>query len=169
MRAKLSSWDIAFSVSVTYPVFYFVIGHYIIVEPMDKRRKSIAILLICISAAVISGVILVGKPSDVICSYNSSVIALYSVSIFYLLQNLQFKDMSEKTVKHLWRIDRLCFGVCLIHPVLIKFTYKILKITPCTFLVYPVFTVLFLIVFLLCSFCASFVLNLIPPLRKHVL
>lgn len=94
--SAMSDWNIAFSVSITYPVFYFVIGHFISMESIDKLRKSIATTLICISAAVISGSILIGKPFDAVYSYNSPVIALYSVSIFYLLQTVQFRDMPEK-------------------------------------------------------------------------
>ena len=69
----------------------------------------------------------------------------------------------------MWNVDRLCFGVYLIHPVFINFTYKLLKVSPVSFnlywLVMPVFGVIFVII----AFFGSWIMSKIKPLREYVL
>lgn len=87
----------------------------------------------------------------------------------YLSQNLKMPELSEKQISAIWKIDRLCFGVYLIHPVFIQFVYRMLKINPCSFRLYWMAAMLFFAAFAICSFAASFIMQLIPWLRRNVL
>ena len=87
-----------------------------------------------------------------------------AIAIFMIFTKI---DFTEKKV--LWKIDRLCFGVYLIHPLFIQATYRVLKITPMRFGVTWVGTIVLFIFFVVCSFAFSFIASLIKPLKKYVL
>ena len=98
-------------------------------------------------------------------SYNSPMIAVLSVAIFCLFMGAK----SEKT-ELLWKIDRLCFGVYLIHPVFVNFIYKFLRFTPVTFSgLYPVVTFAFWLLFVIGSFAGAWIMYQIPILGKYIL
>lgn len=96
--------------------------------------------------------------------YQSPVIVLLSICIFEL-----FRKQEVKCSEKIWKIDRLCFGVYLIHPIFIQFIYRFLHITPVSFDFYYLVVVGLFLFFVLCAFGGAFVLNRISPLRKYVL
>ena len=76
----------------------------------------------------------------------------------------------ESRNKVLWALDRLCFAVYLIHPLFIHFCYRFLKVTPLDMgKGYVLATVVFCLVFTMCSFAGSFILNRIKLLRENIL
>lgn len=97
--------------------------------------------------------------------YNSPVIVLLSISIF-----MMFQGITCKRKQNVWKIDRLCFAVYLIHPVFINFFYKFLKITPLCFgNFYFIGVVIFWILFVILSFCSAWIMHHITLLKKYIL
>ena len=169
--SHLTGWKIAFEIAAPYPIFYFIVGYYIskLQEPKDAKWMHASVAVIIVSIAAITIIILAGIDTEYLCSYDSPIIALYSVAIYYLSQNLKVSELSEKHISVIWKIDRLCFGVYLIHPVFIQFVYRMVKIDPCSFRLYPLAAIVFFAVFTILSFAVSFIMQLIPWLRKNVL
>lgn len=98
--------------------------------------------------------------------YSSPIIAALSVVVFMLFKGLQIDD---RWTERLWKIDRLCFGVYLIHPLFINFVYKFLKVTPVSFDKYCLMVPVFWIFFVCCGISASWAMSRIKPLKKYVL
>lgn len=78
------------------------------------------------------------------------------------------EKVSERVSSFLKKNSALCFGIYLIHPAFLNLFYKILKISIMNFRFY-VGVPLFFGIALLGSGIATWVLRLIPPLRKYVL
>ena len=93
------------------------------------------------------------------------MITFLSIAVFCL-----FIGAKSKNTELLWKIDRLCFGVYLIHPVFINFIYKFLKLTPIAFdNFYPIATVVFWAFFAVSSFVGAWIMYQIPILKKYIL
>lgn len=97
-------------------------------------------------------------------SYDSPVIGVLAAVVFLMFVSKEWREKSW-----LWRVDRLCFGAYLIHPLFIQFVYRFLKITPIRFKIYPVMTLLFCLIFVCLSFLASWIMRKIKILKKYVL
>lgn len=97
-------------------------------------------------------------------SYNSPLIAILASSIFILFERYNGYESNI-----IWKIDRLCFGVYLIHPLFIQFVYRFLKIIPVNFNTYPIITIMMFTFFTICAFLSSFIMRLIKPLKNYVL
>ena len=97
--------------------------------------------------------------------YKSPLTAIYSVLIFVLFGSL--KPRCNRNA--LWKLDRLCFGVYLIHPVLIQTVYRVFRITPVHTGCYPVALFGFAAGFAIASFLGAWVLSLVKPLKKYIL
>ena len=91
-----------------------------------------------------------------------------STAVFVTFLTLQI-DIPERTKTALWRIDRLCFGVYLIHPVFIHLMYRFFNISPVNFGDSILAVLVFFVGFSIVSFAASRVMSLIKPLREYVL
>ena len=128
---KVSGTTIAFAIPITgFTIFYVLAGRYITIIKsrfLDKKSIGIGVLVFTIVIVVIGSICYFPKSKELL-GYNSPMIAFLSIVVFCLFMGAK----SEKT-ELLWRIDRLCFGVYLIHPVFINITYKFLKLTPVTF------------------------------------
>ena len=98
-------------------------------------------------------------------SYQSPVNVLATVSVYVLVVGC----VSGKCGEKLWKIDRLCFGVYLIHPLFIQFTYKFLKVTPVRFSAWVPLIFAFGIAFVVIGFLASWLMSLIKPMKKYIL
>lgn len=107
--------------------------------------------------------------SSVLASYDSPLTAVLAALIFVAFKNVDQDGITESKAAIIWKIDRLCFGVYLVHPVFIQFVYRVVKITPLDFSLYPLATLAFCLFFVVCSFIASWVMSLIKPLRKYIL
>ena len=100
---------------------------------------------------------------DVIADYASPVTALLSAFVFCL-----FRKIDRAASRPVWTLDRLCFGVYLIHPLLIHLLYRALGIVPAGAL-YPLRTLAVTGLVAAAAYALSWVLMKVPPLKKYVL
>lgn len=165
---KILGATIAFEIPVAgFTVFYVLAGRYIMIiksRILDKKNFCVGVLVFAIVMVAIGSVCYYPKSKELL-GYNSPMIAVLSIAVFCLFMGAK----SERT-ELLWKIDRLCFGVYLIHPVFINFIYKFLKFTPVTFGgLYPVATFIFWMLFVISSFAGAWIMYQIPILKKHIL
>ena len=160
--------DIAFGISITsFEVFYMLLGKYLYDEvPGILKYKKVCGLFLVPSLLLLIIVNYFSVPhGGRYLGYDSVLIVVISAMIFILIKGVRVGNMDM-----LWKVDRLCFGVYLIHPVFINFVYKFLKMTPLEAgNIYPVAIIGFWIFFVICSFVASWIMNKIRLLRVHVL
>ncbi len=142
-------------------LFYYLAGYFFLNE-FDTERFGAgaycALMIICCIIMIIKEVLNVGG----IITYGSPISVILTVSIFCLAKRMQWHSELLSKTKY------LCFGVYLTHMVFINFAYKFLKLSPFSmsmFITGPLYTLVFLVL----SIAASYVLNLIPPLKKYVL
>ena len=161
----LSNAAIAFDIPLKYCLFYVLSGYYLSLKKDTlKKYRNILFLFVLFCVAAICFVNIYDQNPTAWTSYYSPTIALFAGAVFSL-----FSTMRIQLPNFVYKIDRLCFGVYLIHPVFIQFTYRFLKITPLHFELLPLATLCFAIIFIGLSFLSSWVLNLIKPLKKYVL
>lgn len=156
---------IAFTLPIgTYAIFYVLLGKYLS-DGYPKWLSNPAVTGSAVACIVIlvSVVSMSNGPVGILMNYTSPVNAVCTISVYSMFSKVRY-ECSER----MWRIDRLCFGVYLIHPVFIHFTYKFLGVTPIVSW-YPIAILLFTIVFTALSFFGAWVMSLIKPLRKYVL
>ena len=149
----------------TSAVFYLVLGRYLDEEIPRIIYKRKCLLLILAIVAVISISFFVSEHASVVLGYSSPVTALMVVAIFCCAKGCNF---GYKNI--LWKIDRLCYAVYLVHPVFTNLVYKFFKVTPLIFgNVIIAGIIAFWLLFVMCGFICSKVLNMIPLLRNKVL
>ena len=157
----LTGADIAFYIPMTYTVFYLLLGHYLNCNQTLSIRLDVVVVLIV--ACLFAGAEIIGLGGIKIAAYSSPITAVLAAVIFDLFRHLKARG----NVERLWKIDRLCFGVYLIHPVFIHLSYRFLGLTPIKFGgLYPLATLGFCLLFCLFSFAGSWVMIKIPFLKK---
>jgi len=163
---KLAGLHIAFKLPLTtYPLFYLLLGHYFYNErPKLAEEAWIPVAGVAVSVIIVLTMGITGLPLGYAMDYDRPVAALFAASLFLL-----FNRHEKPASGCVWALDRLCFGVYLIHPLFIQFVYKFLHITPIGRPLYPLLSVVFALVFTLLSFAASWVMAQIKPLKKYVL
>ena len=159
--------EIAFTIWLPLrPCFYILAGHYLSEHPL-KIKLWFSFICAILLLAVIWG--LDGCMSgDLYTAVKTCLVVLVSVAVFTAFQTLHI-NISERTKTMLWRIDRLCFGVYLVHPVFIHLMYRFFHISPVNFGDSIIAVLLFFLGFSAVSFAASWVMSLIKPLKKYVL
>lgn len=161
---RLADIDIAFMVPLTtFSIFYIVCGHYLEEYAEVDRKIVIAGFVGTLVAAII--VALISGSGDYL-GYDSPIICLAGIFSFLLFKGTDIKNVRKEWI---WNVDRLCFGVYLIHPVFIHFTYRLLKITPVSFDLYWLAMPAFGVIFVVVTFFGSWVMSRIKPLKKYVL
>lgn len=164
--SRAAGLPIALALPVETPyLFYLLFGHYIVncrPEWASRRGLAAAGLLLCGAVIVLYGM---REPAGALVadSYSCPVTAVLAACIFIL-----FQGIGGETPKALWTLDRLCFGVYIVHPVFIHLLYRVLGCTP-TGALFPLKTVGILCLVTVASFCASRVLTWIRPISKYVL
>lgn len=156
--------DIAFDIPMNSAVFYVLLGKYLDDYPDDisfDRKTSILLLTIASVVIVFVTRFALGN-SSVLLSNSNPLISLMAVVIFSQVRKWKFGTVSQT----LWQFDRLCFGVYLIHPLVINSLYKVLSITPVEFQYYHIVTLGFFCIFTAVSFALSYGMCSIKPLRK---
>ena len=157
-----------FSIPFTYPVFYLFTGYYVSsYKPAVLRNRALntAVILLLTAAVFIMGY----NNIPLHCfSYTGPLTAVMAAAMFSNFAACAGNDKPAQS-ELIWKIDRLCFGAYLIHPVFIQFAYRFLKFTPASFEMYYIAIIPFFIAFTICSFVASWIMSLIKPLRKYVL
>lgn len=163
LLSRLMEYKIAIFSQILYPVFYVLMGHWLFENRQRYDRKRLWI--VTVSCVLLIWIInaFSFKP-EVWTQYDSPLIVILAVSAFVLFITREWRN-----TRQLWKIDRLCFGAYLIHPLFIQFAYRFLKITPIDLPFYPVMAVLFALVFISLAFIASWIMRKIGILRKYVL
>ena len=158
--------NIAFKIPVAaYPVLYMLLGFYIENEkPLFLKHKWLGWLGITFSSIVVIVAGVFNGPIDDIMTYSSPIVLIFSISVFIL-----FCENRKECTMILWKIDRLCFCVYLIHPLFIQFMYKYMNIIPTGNSLYPILSILFAIFFIFISFMTSWMLSCIRPLKRYVI
>lgn len=165
---QISGLHIAFEIPITlYTIFYILIGKYL----WDKNSGILSNKYICtgiiisVSIIIVFGNIILYPDSSRYFGYDSPFIAVMAISIFAI-----FKEIQMKMNENIWKMDRLCFGIYLIHPVFINFVYKFLKITPIHMgKAYPLGVVIFWLGFSVLAAAASIIMSRFRLLKKYVL
>lgn len=161
---NLFKTTIAFDIPFKYPLFYIILGHYINIrrDYIRFRLWNIAAIALCVIAIWIINY--VDWMPIIWTSYSSPLIACISSMVFiaFMKSNFEKRDF-------IWKIDRCCFGMYLIHPLFIHFTYRFLKISPIDFKYYYLATILLFMIFVICSFIAIYMAQKIGFLKKYVL
>ena len=146
-------------------LFYLLAGHY-----LTRRRPAwssnaalmLSTVALCLSATVVACACRWDR-ADVVASYSSPVTALCAAAVFSL-----FGRLKGETPARALALDRLTFGVYLIHPLFIHVLYRLLGITPAGSLFFIMLPVIACGV-AVASFLATRALMLIRPLREYVL
>lgn len=164
--SNVTGTEIAFHIPITYPFFYVLMGYYLKNKKINLfENAAVRILGIIAIPLIIVLTCIFDICSAEIVAYDSPVIALYSVVVFSLFVS-QKKDRLKDWI---WNIDRHCFGVYLIHMVIIQFLFRFLKLTPVRYNHYIGATIIIYCGILIGSFLGSYILGLIRPLKKNVL
>lgn len=161
--SHLIDFRIAFPSQLAYPVFYLLVGHWIFENRELIKRKLVGFVIVIIIFVICFLNFKCSVPK-LWTQYDSPLIAILAVSIFSM-----FVSRDWKIRPWLWEMDRLCFAAYLIHPLFIQCTYRLLKITPVDFTIYPMMTLLFSIIFICMAFISAWIMRKIGFLRKNVL
>ena len=150
-----------------YWIFYLLIGQYL----YEKNEKGTLNKPVVLLAGLIGILMLMPKFAALeiykerIILYDNPYLACVAIFIFVSCLQLHISDPK----KILWKIDRLCFGVYLVHPAFIHFAYSYLKWTPVTGSSdYHGLTFLFFVAFSLLSFATAWIFKKIPGLNRIV-
>ena len=165
---KVLGFQTAFTMPLgTYVVFYILLGFYLSQINFEGMRH-LTMLGVCgiITASLIAlTFLLLNGSAAAAMSYQSPVNVLATVSVYILTVGCVSGRCGDK----LWKIDRLCFGVYLIHPLFIQFTYKFLKVTPVRFGAWLPMIFVFGAAFVVAGFLSSWLMSLIKPIKKYIL
>lgn len=151
MLSDLIGVKITFSIPLTYPVFYVMLG-YFFKKYTGKWKTRYCFVGIFFVLALFIVADYFDLASDVLTAYDSPLTAILAALIFIAFKNIDGEGIAEPKARLLWNMDRLCFGVYLVHPVFVQFVYRVVKITPVNFTLYP----LAMFVFFLFLWCVHF-------------
>ena len=100
-------------------------------------------------------------------NYSDGMATLfYAISIFMIFTLNQISIKSNKKI--LYKLDRLCYGVYIIHPFFINMSYKVLRVIPINYSNIYLAVFIFYILFICCSFLAAFIMKKVWIIRKLV-
>lgn len=163
------NWNIAFEFPIgTYVITYLLLGKLLNeCPPKFLSRQWINISIIIITALLIIFVTVTDQREKLIFDMNfSPIVAVYAVAMFMIFRNSNNK---LKSTKFIWKLDRLCFGIYIFHPIFIHLAYRFLKLTPMLFRLYG----FALIVFWVCTFglaaIVTYFLKKIPLVNQYLL
>ena len=159
---RLANIHIEFYIPLKYTIFYLLLGYFMVTHEKIGIKLDIVLIVLMWVLFLVSE--WYGK-SGMVVAYHSPVRVVMAIAIFDLFRHIK----SNGNVERLWKIDRLCFGVYLIHPVFIHLSYKFLGLTPFSFGgLYPFATFGFWIIFTICAFAGTWVMTRIPFLKKLI-
>ncbi len=166
MASSLAGVEIAFKLPVTSCfLFYFILGHRLFCRAPGWMRSTPALLagIAACAALILAASFTDFADPDLVADYASPVTAVMSACVFCL-----FRKIDREAAAPVWALDRLCFGVYLLHPVLIHLLYRTLGIVPAGAL-YPLKTLAVAGLVAAAAYALSWALMKLPPLRKYVL
>lgn len=155
---------------IGYSVMYFLLGAYLpSIDRYSIEKNKIFIVAACIVLSFIQIIICLQTGDQFLkyTGYDSPLTVVWSVLIYVLfIDTIKTEHLNENT---LWKIDRLCFGVYLIHPFFINVLYKVCNIYPVKYSSYYVVVILVWICVVIASFLSAMFLSLIPFFKKYIL
>ena len=155
------------------PIFFYLLG-YALHAKVIQIPDWISIVMIAISLAVFIFECLFDVQIDTVKvvfeGFSSTAFAssLIPIAVFSLALNHCKNEVCKKQVKVEKILSDLSFGVYIFHAVFINFIYKVLHLTPQTIPVPIMWLVVFIATAIL-SLITTYVLRLIPLMRKYVL
>ena len=161
---KVTSIDIAFKLSLTYPFFYLILG-YFIWHCIDNSRTNNIYILYIISLGIIIVLNYMSLKYSFIAEYNSPFIAILAGGIFLKGKEIKTSILTEKNI---WKFDRLCFGIYLIHPMFVQFSYRLIKANPTNFSPYIVASFVFWIIFVGLSTIIIWIMHKLQIFEKFI-
>lgn len=165
---KMTGMSLAFTIPFgTYVIFYVLLGYCFSRIDVQKIKNvtawSIAGLILSVGVTLAYTLIL--GTAEIAMSYWSPINVFVTISVYLLVTGV----VSGECSKMMWKLDRLCFGVYLIHPLFIQFVYKFLKVTPMSFGAWPAMVLILGGGFVILGFLASLGMSLIKPMKKYIL
>lgn len=173
LNAIEGSWyDMHFSIPTDYAV-YFVLGIYLYNITINKNQRKIIYLLSIIGflGAIIIPICiskLDGNPHSEIFNNFNIFVLFESVGVFVFIDNIfaKVKDDSYLT-RTLGSISDNCFGVYLMHIIVMKCIIKYIGLSTIDFAPIIAIPLISLINFVLCV-CATRIIKSIPILNKYI-
>ncbi len=161
--SNLTGTNIDFEVAFTYGLFYLFCGYYLLETKVSKWVWLALSLLLTLIIGLMAywHPVLYYEPLD----YKSPVIAIYAITIYgFFMSTIKKADS-----KAIWKLDRLCFGVYLIHPIFIQGLYRVVGISPMSVSIYQLGTLVVFLGIVVVSYLFAFIMHFIPVLRKYLL
>ncbi len=163
---SLIDMNIAFNIPIDgFPLIYFILGGVISKIDLKKYKKILNIVSLLIIVFVW---ILILFTNNYSCfNYHDGMATFfYAISVFAIFTVNEISIKRNKQI--LYKLDRLCYGVYIIHPFFINMSYKFLKIMPINYHNIYLSVLIFYIIFICCSFLAAFIMKKIWIIRKLV-
>lgn len=154
---------IFFSIPVgSYAVFYFIVGNFLYHKwKVTIKRRYLLSTIILLGSLIL---LVNARGGKTYLGYDSPIIAGMAICMFMLSKDIQIKNIGV-----IWKFDRLCFGVYLIHPLFINIFYKAFKITPLCFSEgYLLGVFLFWLGFTIISYLSSYVMKKVKFLNSII-
>lgn len=163
--SRITGIPVAFNLPIAFHIFYVLAGYYIQCnKPRILSKLSVNAAIGFLYVVIIIGMHNLTNDVERYLAYDSPIIAIMALSLYSLFV-MNFKREVSQTW---WEIDRLCFAVYLIHPVLIQFCYRVLHRTP-TGSFFAMKTIIWWLVFTAISMIGSWLLSRFEFMRKYVL
>lgn len=157
-----------FYIPVTsFGLFYLLLGWYLDKYEIKFNTQIRFIMVLMMFAIIVVLNFNFPQKSIGLMNYDSPIVAFMAMFIFTLFRGIKRKiDKGDRYVSY---VERLCFGMYLVHPVFTNFFYKFLGWNPLTVGYFPFSIFGFWIVFVVCSLVSARILYGIIPLQKNIL
>lgn len=155
----VSEW---LEIPLGYWIFYLLAGH-MLYSRRNVIRKGIPACAALVSLTLMFVICRMDAyHADTLLTYDNPLTAVLSLSVFAFVCGREYKAEAL-----LWKLDRLCFAVYLVHPFFIHLTYAYLSKAPSA-LGYALETILYYAGFTVVSFACAWLMKLIYPLNKLI-
>lgn len=160
------NFEIAFHVPISYSIFYLLAGYYF-GNHVFSRHLSLSFVLL---GNIVIVVLTLLNQSNKFLVTNCPIVPVIAMGIFGYVKSFDSLNKDNTTEARykdfVWKLDRLCFTVYLIHPLFIQTLYRVYQITPVNFHLYPIAMFVIYIIVLILSFTFSFLCSKIFVLKK---
>lgn len=167
-------FDIKFAISMSEfsaYIIYYLIGYYVSIISTEKYKKYISYIFAFMSLILIILSIVYSftkiEMFTHLWGYTSPLIIIWSTCMFIIFKDKKW-NISERLKRIIFSISNNSFGIYIIHPLFINIVYKVLKLTPSKFggvITVPIFLLLFTVL----SYIATFILKKVKFVRKYIL
>lgn len=151
-------------------VGYFVLGHYLAMNALNKRARKVIYMLGVLSVIAVSLITYVlsyiyGSPFTFFYKEMSVFTLLEAVALFVLIRNMKIES---KYYPILINASKLSLGIYIIHPLVMTILFDLWHIDSASF--NPIFFIpIFAIFVFAISYCVVFVLIRIPIIKKFLM